>query len=346
MSSGDPAPIPNHRDDRPLTLCVTGANGFVGSNLCRHLLVAGHRVRGLVRPSADRRFITDLTQLEIHGGDLADTGALTRAFTGVEVVFHVAARTADWGVWALFEETNIRGVANVMAAALAAGVRRVVHFSSVSVYGFPGEADVTEDRCGIERPRDPYIRSKQQGETIARAAHGLNLEVVVLRPGGLYGPNDHVTSAPLFTALERHQIPYVDGGRHLLAPAYIDNLIQASWLAAARPDAAGRVYNITDDGRTTWREYLDWSCAELGCAPPRWSLPVKVAWSLACLCEDGARLLRLAGPPPLTRYRVRAVMADSHYSSARAKQELGYAPAVSTREGLRRTVAWYRRTAL
>ncbi len=323
-------------------VCVTGANGFVGSNLCQHLLASGCRVRGLVRPRSDRRFIRTLPDLELHDGDLGDRASLERAFADVAIVFHAAARTSDWGPWSEFESVNVAGVARVMEAARTQGVRRVVHFSSVSVYGFPGRADVTEDLPWRALPDDPYITSKQLGETMALGCHGRGTEVVVLRPGGLYGPNDHVTSVPLFTALQQGGLPWVDGGRHLMAPTYVDNLLQAACLAAIRAEAAGRAYNVADDGRTTWREYLEWACAELGCRAPRWSLPSRVAWPLAVVVESTARLLRLREAPPLTRYRVRAVMADSHYSCARAKRDLGYAPAVSTREGLRRTVDWYR----
>lgn len=323
-------------------VCITGANGFVGSNLCGHLLASRCDVHGLVRPGCDRRFISSLRELRLHEGGLGDRASLERAFEGAALVFHVAARTADWGPWREFEATNIAGVTNVMEAARTCGVRRVVHFSSVSVYGFPGVADVTEDHPWRELPGDPYVTSKQRGEAAALGFHGRGIEVAALRPGGLYGPNDHVTSLRLFDALERRRMPYVDGGRHLMAPAYIDNLLQAAVLAAAHAQAAGRVYNVTDDGHTTWRQYLEWACAELDCTPPRQSLPSTVAWPLAAGVESAWNFLRLNREPPLTRYRARAVMADSHYSSARAKRELGYAPAVTTREGLRRTVAWYR----
>jgi len=321
---------------------ITGANGFVGSNLCSHLLASGCDVHGLVRPGSDRRFVSTLRELRLHEGELGDRTSLERAFAGAALVFHVAARTADWGPWSEFEATNIAGVTNVMEAARACGVRRVVHFSSVSVYGFPGVADVTENHPWRQLPEDRYVTSKQRGEVAALGFHGRGIEVAALRPGGLYGPNDHVTSLRLFDALERRRMPYVDGGRHLMAPAYIDNLLQAAVLAATRAEAAGRVYNVTDDGHTTWRQYLEWTCAELGCAAPRQSLPSAVAWPLAAGVESTWEFLRLSREPPLTRYRARAVMADSHYSSARAKRELGYAPAVTTREGLRHTVAWYR----
>jgi nucleoside-diphosphate-sugar epimerase len=342
MATAWPEVIPARGTAAPLVFGITGANGFVGSNLCRHLLGAGHRVRGLVRANADRRFIADLGDLTLCIGALADPDSLRQGFVGCDIVIHAAARTADWGPWDLFEGSNVRGVAAVLDAAKHVGVRRLVHLSSVSVYGFPGVTDVTEDRPWLPRPRDPYVTSKQMGERLARDAHGNGIEVVVLRPGGLYGPNDHVTSAPLFAALERGRLPLVDGGRHLMAPAYVDNLVQAVWRAATHANAGGNAYNVADDRRTTWREYLRWASDDLGCRPPTLSLPSSIALPISAGVEDLWGWFLPRRMPPLTRYRIRAVMADSHYSCQRARDELGYAPTVTTREGLRRTVAWYR----
>ena len=345
MTTAPSPPIPARGIATQRTFGVTGANGFVGSNLCRHLLAAGHRVRGLVRADADRRFIAGLNDLTLCVGALDDPASLRQAFAGCDCVVHTAARTADWGAWDLFEQTNVRGVALVLAAAQDAGVKRLIHLSSVSVYGFPGATDITEEHPWLLWPRDPYVTSKQRGERLAREAHGNGIEVVVLRPGGLYGPNDHVTSAPLFAALERGRLPLVDAGRHVMAPAFVDNLVQAIWLAATtQANTGGNAYNIADDGRTTWREYLGWASEDLGCQPPTLSLPSAIALPLAAVTEDLSRWMFPKRMPPLTRYRIRAVMADSHYSCQRARAELGYAPMVTTRDGLRRTVAWYRST--
>ena len=321
--------------------CVTGANGFVGSKLCEALADRGDSVTGIVRATSDLQFLSPIRQVTVKIGDLGDRPGLLSAFHDAEIVFHVAALASDWGEWSAFRQVNVEGVRNVMDCAVASGVRRVVHVSSVSVYGFPGRTNIPEDAEFVSRPADPYITTKQEGERIALQYLDRDLEVVIVRPAGIYGPNDRTTSLRLFPELQKRSLPYVDGGRHFMAPLYIDNLTHAMLLAAAASEASGEAFNVMDDGRITWRTYFQWVCDELGCRRPALSAPSWLAWPLASVVERVARLSRMRDAP-ITRYRIRAVMADAHYSTAKAKQHLGYRPSVATREGIRRTVAWYR----
>lgn len=324
-----------------MTVLVTGANGFIGSNLCRALAAAGHEVVGLVRASSDLTFLTDLDAVSLVTGDVTAPATLKPAMAGVALVYHTAGYVADWGAWEAFRAGNIDGVRNVLESARAAGVRRLVHLSSASVYGFPGRTEITEDHPFVPCPGDRYVASKREGEQIAQSYHGRGLEVTTIRPATVYGPNDRTTTLKLAAALVAGTFGYVDGGRHYMAPVYIDNLVELM-LRAGTAAAAGEAFNAVDDGLTRWREFTEWLCADLGCPCPRLSLPRRVAWPLAVAIETAARALGRKASPPITTYRIRAVMSDNHYSAAKAKRLLGYRPAVSTREGVRRTVAWYR----
>jgi len=324
-----------------MTILVTGANGFVGSNLCRHLLEHGYRVRGLVRPGGERRFIAGLPGLSLFSGDILEPGSLAPAMRGVDVVCHVAGRSADWGPWQAFRAANVDGVARVLSAARGHGVRRLVHVSSVSVYGFPGGVDLDEDTPFVARPTDRYVTTKADGERLALAADGDGIEVTVIRPGGILGPNDRTTTLKLAPALQAGRFAWVDGGRHRMAPLYIDNLSDMIRLAAGSPEAPGEAFNAVDDGHTSWREFIEWMCADLDCKPPRLSLPRQLAWPLAVCVDTCGRALRLRESPPINRYRLRAVMNDSHYANTKAKRRLGWQPSVSTREGVARAVRWY-----
>lgn len=324
---------------------VTGANGFIGSNLCARLLQAGDDVAGLVRPGSDRTFLAGIGPLDLFEGDITEPASLPAAMRGAEIVYHVAASVADWGPWAAFRAANVTGVENVMAAARAQGVRRVVHLSSVSAYGFPGGADLAEDTPLVPRPDDPYVTTKAAGERVALGWNGRGLEVAVIRPAGVFGPNDRTTTARLAPVLLAGKFGYVDGGRHLMAPVYIDNLMQLIRLAGDSPRASGQVFNATDGGRTTWREFIGAMCEDLGCANPRLSVPGGLVWPLAVAIEAAAKAVGKRTSPLINKYRIRAVKQDNHYSVAKARSLLGYHPEVPTREGIRRTIAWYRRFA-
>lgn len=325
-----------------MSVLVTGANGFIGSNLCRRFIEHGDDVVALVRPSSDRRFLAGLSGLRVLMGDITDRASLEAAMENVDIVHHVAGYASDWGPWEAFRTGNVEGVRTVMEAALSAGVRRVVHVSSVSVYGFPGGTDLDEDTPFTPRPQDRYITTKAEGERLAMGFNGHGIEVAVVRPGGVYGTHDRTTTAKLAPALESGFFAYVDGGRHLMAPCHVDNLAHMMRLAAEHPAAPGEAFNAVDAGRVTWRQFIAWMCEDLGCPPPRFSLPAAAVLPLAVAMETLARAAGRKESPPLNIYRVRAVVRDSHYSTAKAERRLGWRPTVSTREGIADAVAWYR----
>ncbi len=325
-----------------MKVLVTGANGFIGSNLCADLIRSGITVAGLVRAASDLGFIAALRPLEVVTGDITQRDSLRAAMEGVSIVYHVAGYSSDWGPWETFRRVNVEGVRNVIEVARDCGVKRVVHISSVSVYGFPGKTGITEDMPPVPRPDDPYITTKAEGERLALSYHGKGLDVTAIRPAGVFGPNDRTTTLQLAPVLLAEKFCYVDGGRHVMAPVYIDNLVQMIRLAGDSDNAPGEVFNAVDDGMVTWRQFIEWMCEDLGCAKPRLSAPRQLAWALAVVLETGAKLLRRKNSPLINKYRIRAVMADAHYATDKAKRKLGYNPAVSTREGVRRTIAWYR----
>ncbi|MCH8080771.1 MAG: NAD-dependent epimerase/dehydratase family protein [Proteobacteria bacterium] len=328
-----------------MKVLVTGANGFIGSNLCKHLIRDRHSVAGLVRPSGERTFLEGLEPLAIKQGDITEPESLKNTMAEVSIVYNVAGYSSDWGPWATFRRVNVEGVRNVMEAAREAGVKRVVHISSVSVYGFPGKTNVAEDTPFTPRPDDPYITTKAEGERLAMSYNGKGLEVAVIRPAGVYGPNDRTTTLQLAPVLLAGKFAHVDGGRHIMAPVYIDNLVQIIRRAGESAGAPGQAFNAVDDDMVTWREFIEWMCTDLACPTPRLSVPGRLAWPLSVLVENITKAFGKKDSPLINKYRVRVVMRDSHYSTEKAKKLLGYRPRVSTREGMRRTISWYRQYA-
>lgn len=323
-----------------MRIAVTGANGFIGSTLVERLIADGHRVRCLVHRSAHRLAGLDVEQVS---GSIGDPDVLARTFAGAELIYHLAGRATDWGPREEFFRVNAHGTRAVIDAAVAAGAERLVFTSSLAVHRFTGHVDADEETPAEQRTY-AYGASKVDAERTVRAAHeARRIQTVMVRPGVVvFGPRDttaFVHMAPMFA---KGRWTHVANGRSLLCYTYVDNLVDGLVLAGTVPEAAGGVFNITDDLRLSWRAFVSAVIAAFGVRERSFSVPVPLARAAGIAAEALFRAVGASNPPPITDYRTALVSNDFHFSCDRAKQVLGYAPRVPFEEGLRRTVAWWR----
>jgi nucleoside-diphosphate-sugar epimerase len=317
---------------------VTGATGFTGGHLARALSGRGHEVAALVRNPAGA---ADLARahIDVRFGDLTDSRALALAVRDVSIVYHIGAIYRQAGLPAsAYEAVNARAVGAVVDAAAAAGVRRVVHCSTVGVHGHIASPPANED--APFRPGDVYQRTKLRGEQFAReraAHHGVELTIV--RPSGIYGPGDR-RLLKLFRSVARGRFVVLGSGRIFYHVTYIDDLVEGFRLAGETPAAAGRTYIIAGREIPTLNELVRVIAEESGVAPPRLRVPVWPVWMAGALCEAACAPFGIE--PPLYRRRVDFFTKSRAFDISRAQIELGYEPRVSLREGIRRTIAWYR----
>ena len=327
-----------------MRILVTGATGFTGGHLARALSIRGDHVRALVRSKpVPRPEATGSDHgggvVEIVAGDLRDADSLKRAAEGVEVVYHIAAIYRQAGLRdEEYRAVNASAVRTVIDAAKAGGARRVVHCSTVGVHGDVEHPPANED--APLRPGDIYQQTKLEGELIARdAARDIGIEVVIARPTGIYGPGDR-RLLKLFRGIARRRFVILGGGRIFYHLTYIDDLIEGFRLCGTVPAATGRTYILAGGEVTTLNELAGLIAAEAHVPPPRLHLPVWPFWTAGALCE------LLCAPfgiePPLYRRRVDFFTKSRAFDISRARAELGYAPAVGLREGIRRTLQWYR----
>lgn len=317
---------------------VTGATGFFGSHLVRVLRQRGYPVRALVRHSSDSTPLT-AQRVEVVRGDLGDPASLARATEGVRLVFHAAGRVTDWGTRDQFQYANVQGTERLLAASRRAGVSRLVHLSSLTVLGLPRDGRTVDEDTPYAKPRrsDWYSESKMHGEQRVRDAHGRDgLSTVVVRPGAIWGPGDTIILPRLVRLLRRGVMPYIGDGSNLLGLSWVENLVDGAILAAEVPAAGGQVFHVTDSEVIDARTAVSEISATLGLAAPRISVPYPVLYALALGVEKTGKALRLENPPPMTRYGVRFVACHCRYDVTRAREVLGYRPAVTFREGLRR----------
>jgi nucleoside-diphosphate-sugar epimerase len=323
------------------TVLVSGANGFIGSHVLRYFQKKGYQVRALVRHNSDLHLIKDIDCHLVYG-DLVSGKDLQHALTGVDLVIHVAGLASDWGSWEDFAAVNIAGAKHIFRAAAAARCRRFVHISSVAIHGF-GRRHVSEDD-GVNGPLNAYAESKRQIEEwlFAESAR-TELQVCAVRPGNVFGPDDHTFIDKFLAAICEGKMALVGGGRALTCPTYIENLVAGIFLAATKTEAAGQAFLITDGGEITWRDFTTAFARALGRNKSLPTLPYGLAFGAATVLEGIYRLLAIRQPPLLTRYRIRNAGLDYHFTIAKAKRLLGYKVQVDFNEAVRRTVEWYLR---
>jgi nucleoside-diphosphate-sugar epimerase len=315
---------------------VTGATGFIGGAVARALAGRGDDVRALVRDPA--RLSAD--GAEPVRGDLADAGSLAVAAEDVDAVVHCAGVVSDWLPAEEIRRVNVEGTGRVLDACRTAGVRRLVHLSSLAVLGSRHHRGT--DESAPYAPSDAYGAAKIESERLVLASGGV--EAVVLRPGFVYGPGDNQFLPRLLDSLAQGRFAYVGDGSKLLNVVDVGDIAAAALLALDTPAAAGQAYNLTDGTQTSLRTFVEAVADEAGYQRPARSIPPPVAFLAAYVLEALARARRSREAPRLNRGRLKFLHYEQHFSIEKARRELGYAPATTYREGVPRAVAWFRDT--
>src|SRR5258708_27395571 len=212
------------------TALVTGANGFIGAALTRRLLDSGIAVRALCRSQQKGASLAAAGATVIQG-DIQDAAGLLRAAQGCDVVFHVAAVGA--GSWQQQHDINVQGARNVVEIAAQVGAERLVHVSSIAVYGYEIDGHIDEDYPHKPARLDAYMRTKAQGEAAAwELAAQHNLPLAVVRPAFVYGPRSEHWSVNMYNLCRRFPVPHFAGGRGHAHPIYIDDVVDLLITAA------------------------------------------------------------------------------------------------------------------
>ena len=304
---------------------VTGVAGFIGRSIAAALLERGETVRGIDNFITGRREnLVGLEGMEFVEGDLADPAACARACEGVEIVFHEAALASVPRSVADPVATNVNCVdatLNLLVAARGAGVRRVIYAGSSSAYG--DTPTLPKHEGMMPNPISPYAVAKLAGEHYMRVfARVYGMETVVLRYFNVFGPYQDPNSyysgvlAIFCRRMLAGEQPTIYGdGEQSRDFTYIDNVVHANLLAAAAPAdmVSGQTMNTATGARITLNE------------------------TFSLLCE----LTGYSGEPAYAEGRAGDIR-DSLADIGLAEDLLGYRPIVDFREGLRRTVEWYR----
>lgn len=323
-----------------MTALVTGATGFVGAAITRHLLARGETVRVLVRPESNRSNIADLS-VEICEGDLRAPETFAAAIAGCRSLYHAAA---DYRLWtpkpAELYRANVEGTCDLIRAATAAGVGRIVYTSSVATLGRTADGGPADEETpvSVDDMIGHYKRSKFLAEeAVRRLITDESAPVVIVNPSTPIGQRDikpTPTGRMIVEAAAGRMPAFVDTGLNIV---HVDDVAKGHLLAHDR-GAIGERYILGGEDMTL-AAILREIAAIVGRPPPRVRLPHSFVLPIAIVAEGWARLFR-TGEPFVTVDGVRMARKRMFFSPAKAQKQLSYSfrPA---REALRDAVAWF-----
>ena len=320
-------------------ILVTGANGFIGSNLVKRLVDDGYKVRSLVRKTSDLTFLEGINT-ELIYGDITEVQSLHKAEQGIDKVYHVAGLAADWGPYKRFEEINFIGTQNIANSAYQNNVKKLIYISTVAFHGF-GNINITEE-SPVSKNLIPYSKTKYLAEKwLWDFSSKTGMPVTAVRPGNVFGINDRTFISKYIDAMLKGKFLELNKGKSKTCPVYIENLIDIITLVGNEDKANGEAFIATDGLDIDWHTFNTKLADALNIKLPKASLPYFVAMPVAKLYYGIHRLLQIKSEPFLTPYRINNGGKDYHFSIDKLKKYFDYSPKVDIDNAISKTVKWY-----
>jgi 2-alkyl-3-oxoalkanoate reductase len=319
------SPVANRETGR---VVVTGAAGMLGGTLVRWLAEHGRQVSGIdLRPA-------EQAGVGYEVADVRDRAAVARALAGAEAVVHCAGALPSWPPEQI-HSVIVDGTRSVLTAAREAGVSRVVHISSTSVYGLPAVVPTTEEHPPT--PVDRYGRAKAEAERVCEQFRDAGLCVPILRPKTFLGPGRMGLFAMLFEwADEGRGFPVLGRGDVRIQMCAVEDVVACiGTLLATDQRVAGDTFNVAAAEFGTLREDFQAVLDAAGHGRRVVSIPARPAVSVL-------RLLGRVGGSPVYGRLLHKLLADSYVSTDKARRRLGFQPRYSNQDALLRTYQWWR----
>jgi nucleoside-diphosphate-sugar epimerase len=319
---------------------VTGGGGFLGKVLVRKLIQKRLNVTSFSRQWYSELDVLGVKQIQ---GDLCSKTDVTKAFYGMDTIFHVAAKPGIWGAYQSYYSVNVTGTRNVIEACLVNRVGRLIHTSSPSVIF--GESDMKNLDESIPYPATylaPYPETKAMAEKLVVGAAQKGLAAIILRPHLIWGPEDNNLVPRILR--RGNSLKKIGPKGDLTDTIYVDNAADAHILSAERllADASlsGNIYFISQDDPVSKWEMANGFLAAAGLPPIKGRVSARTAYMAGWLFELIYKTLGIEKEPPMTRFAAKELATSHWFNISRAKKDLGYTPAISTEEGLRRLKEW------
>jgi nucleoside-diphosphate-sugar epimerase len=313
----------------PEQIFLTGASGFIGKAVVSRLLKKDYQLSLLYLPDEPVERFTDLN---IIRGDITRADTLAGKLWGHDTLIHIAG-SVGFQTWKNCRSVNIEGTRNILRGAADSGIRRVIHMSSVSVYGRVPDIAITEKQP-FKKIGDPYGDTKIEAEYLVRQIakeHGMGY--TILRPTAVYGQGDNKFLPKLMENLRSGKFKMMGDGNHSVDLVNVIDVAEAVSLVLKKDISIGQTYNIANKQNPTWNEFLKVVAEELNISYKSSYISYHLAYRIVGLMEG---ISKITGKPPrLSRYAVRLVGRQYDYVIEKARNELGFNPSVELLDGIR-----------
>jgi nucleoside-diphosphate-sugar epimerase len=320
------------------TVFITGANGFIGSNLCRYFLKKNFNVHGLVRKTSDLHFLEDLN-IKLVYSDLSEVEK-TKLPENLDFIIHCASEVSDKADRKSCEMNICGATENFVNHIMNNNIRlkKFIYMSTALVLGYR-KLNICEENPG--KPASlPYVQSKIKTEKYLLEAHKKNgLPLVILRPADVYGPYDRTSCAPIVKGLEDGLPPIVGKGNWIFPLCYVDNLSLATYLACIAQNIEGNAYTITNDSDVTWKEFFSVILKRIN-KKQRFYIPKFTPFVVAFFMKT-IHFFVPSFEPSLTYYRAKRITSHTTYDISRTIKDLNYSPDKDTEKQFNAIMDWY-----
>ncbi|MDG1814177.1 MAG: NAD(P)-dependent oxidoreductase [Porticoccaceae bacterium] len=313
---------------KPEKVLITGANGFIGNTLMRYYKTQKVPVVGIDLIGND----DDIVQ-----GDIANPETISHLLESCDVVVHTAALVsnsiADSDMW----RVNVLATRNLIAAAEKYKVRRFVQLSSIVAYGNAAEGELDEDQP-VHADGGSYVLTKLASEhTVLAAQARSSLELVIIRPGDVYGPGSRPWIILPLEAINKGQFMLPAKGEGFFRPIYIDDLVRGIALAVSTQEASGEIFNLSCEGYISTKEFFSHHY--------QWKNkrgPMVVSTKLALFAAAAATKIAnlTGGVNEASAATITQLCTKSWFSITKAERILGWKPEISFDEGIERSRMW------
>jgi len=322
---------------------ITGATGFVGGHLAEACVRKEQILTALVRPTSA---VGELEKLgaTLYRGELSDPAVVRQAVAEADVIVHCAAKVGDWGPIDDYRQVNVESLRVLLDACKGQALSRFIHMSSLGVYAMRHHEGTAETEPLPRSHHDSYSQSKVEAEHLAMHYYKeFGVPVVILRPGFVYGPRDRTVMPRIINGLREGRLRYPGGGQAALNTIYVNNLIDAVFLAVESEKAVGEAYNLTDGEFVPKRKFIETIADSLGLPHPTRTPPLWLAWTVTWFAEKLAKMQGATEAPNFNFTRLKFMGYNLDFSIQKAMNDLGYRPRVNFEEAIGETMDWYKK---